>query len=129
MEGSWGDFGRILDPSWGAIWAPDRYRIDKKSDKKSDDPLDVIKPIKGQINISVVNKLPVKKNTEEVIRQTFDHLSDSSDKRAALKYSQDLVSKIMTLEALPMDKKYRSEIIQNLKRLIKKAQSIINKIS
>ena len=110
----------------------DRYHVKEpkiQSDKKSDDPLDVIKPIEGQINISVVNKLPVKKNTEEVILQTFDHLSDSSDKKAALKYSQDLLNKVTVLEQLTMDKKYRSEILQNLKRLIKKAQSIVNKIS
>ena len=47
------------------------------------------------------------------------HLSDSSDKKAALKYSQDLLNKVTVLEQLTMDKKYRSEILQNLKRLIK----------
>jgi len=109
----------------------DRYHVKTpkiKSDKKSDDPLDVIEPNRDIINISTVNKLPIKKNTEEVILQTADHLTDAGDKRAALKYSQDLLNKISTLSGLPMDKKFRSEIVQNLRRLIKKAQSIIDKI-
>ena len=110
----------------------DRYKIKApkiQSDKKSEDPLDKIEIAKGAINISVVNKLPVKKHTEEVILQAFDHLSDKSDKKAALKYSRDLLNKVTILEQLSMEKKFRHEIVQNLKRLVKKAQSIINKIS
>ena len=33
LEGSWSDLGRILEPSWGAIWGPDRSKIDKKVTK------------------------------------------------------------------------------------------------
>jgi hypothetical protein len=109
----------------------DRYKIKEpkiQSNKKSEDPLDKIEIGKGAINISVVNKLPVKKHTEEVIIQAFDHLGDKSDKKAALKYSQDLLNKITVLEQFSMEKKFRNEILQNLKRVIKKAQSIINKI-
>ena len=107
-----------------------RYHIkpDKdKTKKNSDDPLDeVAEPT--QFNLSVIDKLPIKKNSHEMIKEFRDELVYKKDDAAAEKMSAYILSQSQKLDIQELPERHRPQILKNLNKANKKIEKIISKI-
>ena len=107
-----------------------RYHIKpakEKIVKDSSDPLDeVAEP--SQYNLSIIDKLPIKKNVHEMIKGFNEDLKYKKDDNAALKSSEDVLMKINNLSSKTFPEKYRLRIIKNLRDTSKKIEKIISKL-
>ena len=107
-----------------------RYHIKpakEKIVKDSSDPLDeVAEP--SQYNLSIIDKLPIKRNVHEMIKEFHEDLKYKKDDNAALKSSEDVLMKINNLSSKTFPEKYRLRIIKNLRDTSKKIEKIISKL-
>ena len=96
-----------------------------KKEVDSDDPLSEL-DAKNTLDISIVDKIPVKKNSAELILKCVDYLINKKDFSAALKYSKDALNKIDAMNYMKYPEKDRKEIEKNLNKIISKSEKIID---
>jgi len=109
-------------------WAG-RYHIKTENikNKNSDDPLDeVVEPT--QFNLSVIEKLPIKKNSSEMINDIRDAFIDKKDDLAAKKIAGELLAKSTNLDMKELPENHKSEILRCLKKTRTKIERIISKL-
>ncbi len=110
-------------------WAA-RYHVKPSKDslkQNSDDPLDDV-PEPTQFNLSVIDKLPIKKNVHEMIKEFRDDLAFKKDDKAAAKMAAEILSKSTNLDAKEFPENHRSEILRYLKKAKTKIEKIISKL-
>ena len=110
-------------------WAA-RYHVKPSKDslkQNSDDPLDDVQE-PTQFNLSVIDKLPIKKNVHEMIKEFRDDLAFKKDDKAAAKMAAEILSKSTNLDAKEFPENHRSEILRYLKKAKTKIEKIISKL-
>lgn len=110
-------------------WAA-RYHVKPSKDSAkqySDDPLDDV-PEPTQFNLSVIDKLPIKKNVHEMIKEFRDDLAFKKDDIAAVRIAGEILNKSTKLDSTEYPEKHRSEIVRNLKKANTKIEKIISKL-
>ncbi len=99
---------------------------DKKKNKvDEDDPLAELNS-NSLLDVSVVDKIPVKKNSADLIKKCIDYLQTKKDFSAALKYSKDALGKIEAMNFMKYPEKDRKEIEKNLNKIVSKCEKIID---
>ena len=96
-----------------------------KKEADPDDPLSDLN-VKNTLDISIVDKIPVKRNSSDLILKCVDYLLNKKDSSAALKYSKDALSKIEAMNYMKYPEKDRKEIQRNLNKIISKSEKIID---
>lgn len=96
-----------------------------KKEVDPDDPLSDLN-VKNTLDISIVDKIPVKRNSSDLILKCVDYLLNKKDSSAALKYSRDALSKIEAMNYMKYPEKDRKEIQKNLNKIISKSEKIID---
>ena len=81
--------------------------------------------VKNTLDISIVDKIPVKRNSSDLILKCVDYLLNKKT-LAALKYSRDALSKIEAMNYMKYPEKDRKEIQNNLNKIISKSEKIID---
>ena len=106
-----------------------RYHIkeDKSKKKKSDDPLDEVSE-PSQYNLSIIDKLPIKKNAHEMIQEFRDNLVFKKDDQAAKKMAAEILMKSTNLNSKEMPEMHRNEILRSLKKAKGNIEKIIIKL-
>ena len=79
------------------------------------------------IDASTVDQVPVKSGdkTVQILLGAVENLEQSTDERAAKKYSSDALLKIEAMNSMRYPDAYKKEIKNNLKELIRKAEKLI----
>ena len=99
---------------------------DKKKNKvDEDDPLAELNS-NSLLDVSVVDKIPVKRNSADLIKKCIDYLQTKKDFSAAKKYSKDALGKIEAMNYMKYPEKDRKEIEKNLNKIVSKCEKIID---
>ena len=99
---------------------------DKKKNKvDEDDPLAELNS-NSLLDVAVVDKIPVKRNSADLIKKCIDYLQTKKDFSAALKYSKDALGKIEAMNYMKYPEKDRKEIEKNLNKIVSKCEKIID---
>lgn len=100
-----------------------------KEESKSDNPEDIITgKIPSQYELSIIQKIPTKKIKPELINEIREELNFKKEDAAALKASGEILLKITKLESASLPPTDRSSILNNLKKVAKKTERIVNKL-
>ncbi len=107
-----------------------RYNIKSKKRKNEDedDPISKVESSQSQYNLSVVDKLPIKRNMEDFILKVKDDLAFTKDDNASLRASHEILTRLVNMSSKVIPVANRSEVKTNLKRAQKHIESIIKKI-
>ena len=103
------------------------YKI-KQSDNSiidKDDPLADLKT-KNTLDVSVVGKIPIKKNSSDLILKCIDYIANKKDTSAALKYSVSALGKLEAMNFMKYPENDRKQIEKNLNKIISKSEKIID---
>ena len=111
-------------------WLMDRQHIKPVKSHSEDSILGQLKEKPDELlNIKNLNKIKIQKKQMPTINQLIDHLVDSKDDKAPLKYSEAILDKTIKLSGMKMPSSNRKEIARNLKKTISHCERIINKVS
>ena len=99
----------------------------KESENNTNDKGDPLSDLKTQntLDVSLVDKIPVKKNSSDLILKCVDYIENKKDTSAALKYSEGALGKLEAMNSMKYPEKDRKKIEKNLQKIISKSKKII----
>lgn len=107
-----------------------RYKVkgNKKNKEVSDDPISKVESSQSPYDLSIIDKLPIKRNMSDFIKSVKDDLAFSKDDNATLRASSEVLTRLVNMQSKVLPVANRPEIKSNLKKSLNHIEKIIKKL-